>query len=223
MFVIVAGGGQVGYYLARELIAQEDEVLVVEKESRRVDIINNELGPVAFKGDACEASTQAEIGTGRADVVCAVTGDDEDNLVICELAKKRFSVGRTIARINNPANEEIFRRLGIDVTVSTTELILSVLEQEIPSEAIVPLLRLRHADVEIVEAIISATGPVVGRSLQELNLPQESTVALIIRAGTPIFPDGSTVLEAGDEVIAFTRSTHESELRELFFARHELP
>jgi trk system potassium uptake protein TrkA len=219
MFVIVAGGGQVGYFLARELIAQEHEVLVVDLDPRRVEIISNELGPVAVRGDACEARTQADIGTGRADVVCAVTGDDEDNLVICELAKKRFSVGRTIARINNPANEEIFRRLGIDVTVSTTELILSVLEQEIPSEAIVPLVRLRHADVEIVEAIISATAPVVGSSLQELNLPQESTVALVIRRGTPIFPDGTTVLEAGDEVIAFTRSTHEKELRELFFVR----
>ena len=218
MYIIVAGGGQVGYYLARELIAQDHEVLVIEKDGRRVDLISNDLGNVVYKGDACEASTQAEIGTARADVVCAVTGDDEDNLVICQLAKKRFSVGRTIARINNPKNEEIFRRLGIDVTVSTTEVILSVLEQEIPSETIVPLLRMRHADVEIVEAIIRADAPVAGRALRDLNLPQESTVALIIRKGNPIFPDGEAVLEAGDEVIAFTRSAHESEMRELFFA-----
>src|SRR5919199_4245583 len=145
MYIIVGGGGQVGYYLARELIGQEHEVLVVEKDSRRVELISNELGNVVHKGDACEASTLAEIGTARADVVCAVTGDDEDNLVICQMAKKAFNVNRTIARINNPANEEIFRRLGIDVTVSTTELILSVLEQEIPSETIVPLLRMRRA------------------------------------------------------------------------------
>jgi trk system potassium uptake protein len=219
MYIIVGGGGQVGYYLARELIAQEHEVLVVEKEPRRVELITNDLGNVVHKGDACEASTLTEIGTARADVVCAVTGDDEDNLVICQVAKNLFSVGRTIARINNPKNEEIFRRLGIEMTVSTTEVILSILEQEIPSDTIVPLLRMRHADVEIVEARVPAASPMVGSALRDLNLPQESTIALIIRGGAPIFPDGGTVLRAGDEVVAFTRSSHESELRELFFSR----
>jgi trk system potassium uptake protein TrkA len=218
MYIIVAGGGQVGYYLARELIAQEHEVLILEKEQRRVDLIASELGNVVFKGDACEASTLAEVGTGRAEVVCAVTGDDEDNLVICQVAKKRFSVPRTIARINNPKNEEIFRRLGIEMTVSTTEVILSILEQEIPTENLVPLLRLRHADVEIVEAVLPAASPILGRPLRALSLPQESTIALVIRGGQPLFPDGGTVLEAGDEVIAFTRAIHESELRDLFFA-----
>src|SRR5215212_5137546 len=116
MYVIVAGGGQVGFYLARELIAQEHEVLLIEKDAKRVELITNELGNVVYRGDACEASTLAEVGTARAQVVCAVTGDDEDNLVICQVAKKRFSVGRSIARINNPKNEEIFSRLGIDVT-----------------------------------------------------------------------------------------------------------
>src|SRR5918911_266645 len=162
MYIIVGGGGQVGYYLARELIAQDHEVLVIEKDGRRANFITNELGNVVHRGDACEASTLADVGTARADVVCAVTGDDEDNLVICQMAKKRFSVGRTIARINNPKNEEIFRKLGIDVTVSTTEVILSVIEQEIPTETIVPLLRLRHADVEVVEAILAPGAPGVG-------------------------------------------------------------
>ena len=219
MYIIVGGGGQVGYYLARELVAQEHEVLVVEKDPRRVELITNDLGNIVHKGDACEASTLTEIGTARADVVCAVTGDDEDNLVICQVAKNLFSVGRTIARINNPKNEEIFRRLGIEMTVSTTEVILSILEQEIPSDTIVPLLRMRHADVEIVEARVPAASPMVGSALRDLNLPQESTIALIIRGGAPIFPDGGTVLRAGDEVVAFTRSNHESELRELFFSR----
>ena len=219
MYIIVGGGGQVGFYLARELISQEHEVLVIEKDSKRAEFIVNELGNVVHRCDACEASTLAEVGTARADVVCAVTGDDEDNLVICQMAKKAYHVNRTIARINNPANEEIFRRLGIDVTVSTTEVILSVLEQEIPSETIVPLLRIRHADVEVVEAIITPGAPVLGRPLRDLDLPQESTIAMIIRHGSLIFPDGGTVLEPGDEVLAFTRSIHEEELRDLFFSR----
>src|SRR6266516_3760202 len=220
MYIIVAGGGKVGYYLARELIDQEHEILVIEKDQRRVDLISTELGHVVLRGDACEASTLAEVGTARANLVCAVTGDDEDNLVICQVAKKLFQVNRAIARINNPKNEEIFRRLGIDATVSATDVILSILEQEIPSEGIIPLLRMRHADVEIVEAILPDGAPVLGRPLRELNLPQESTIALVIRGREPLFPDGDTILEPGDEVVAFTRSTHEAELRELFFLRH---
>src|SRR5690348_14303864 len=105
MYIIVAGGGQVGYYLARELVGQDHEVLVIEKDGARAEFISNDLGNVVARGDACEASTLAEVGTARADVVCAVTGDDEDNLVICQVAKKRFNVSRTIARINNPKNE----------------------------------------------------------------------------------------------------------------------
>jgi len=219
VFVLVVGGGKVGYYLARELIAQEHEVLVIEQDAKRVELISGELGNVVLRGDACEASTLAEVGTGRADLVCAVTGDDEDNLVICQVAKKLFSVNRAIARINNPKNEEIFRHLGIDATVSATDVILSILEQEIPSEAIVPLLRMRHADVEMVEAVLPRGAPVLGRPLRELNLPQESNIALVIRGSQPLFPDGDTILEAGDEVLALTRSAHESELRELFFSR----
>jgi trk system potassium uptake protein TrkA len=218
VYVIVAGGGEVGFYLARELIAQEHEVLVIEKDAKRAEFIGSELGNVVHRGDACEASTLAEVGTGRADVLCAVTGDDEDNLVMAQVAKKRFQVSRTIARISNPKNEEIFRRLGIDVTVSTTEVILSILEQEIPTENVVPLLRLRHADVEIVEATVPDDVAVVGRALRDLDLPQESTIALIIRNGAPIFPEGGTVFQAGDEVIAFTRPQYEGALRDLFFS-----
>ena len=219
MYIIVGGGGQVGYYLARELVNQEHEILVIEKDPKRAEFIESELGNIVHRGDACEASTLAEVGTARADVVCAVTGDDEDNLVICQMAKKAFSVNRTIARINNPANEEIFRRLGIDVTVSTTEVILSVIEQEIPSETVVPLLRLRHADVEVVEAVVSPRAPVVGRALRELRLPSDTTIALIIRNGSLVFPDGGTVVEAGDEILALTHASNEAALRDLLFHR----
>lgn len=219
MYMIVAGGGKVGFYLARELIAQGHEVLIIEKDAERVQQIANELGNVVHKGNADEASVLDEAGTNRADVVVAVTGDDEDNLVVCQVAKKRFNVPRTIARINNPTNERIFRLLGIDASVSSTDVILSVIEQEIPSQTLVPLLRLRHADVEIVEAVLPPASPLSGLAVRDLALPPESIVAIIIRDGEPIFPVGSTELRAGDEVIALTRSTHEDELRETFFAR----
>ena len=219
MYVIVAGGGKVGFYLARELVAQGHELLVIEKSAARVEAIANDLGHVVLKGNADEATVLGEAGANRADVVCAVTGDDEDNLVICQVAKRRFNVPRTIARINNPANERIFRLLGIDATVSSTEIILSVIEQEIPSQALVPLLRLRHADVEVVDAKLPMDSPLDGKALRDLRLPAESLIAIVIRGGEPIFPGGATTLRAGDEIIALTRSTHEDELRDLFFAR----
>lgn len=218
MYMIVAGGGKVGYYLTKELIDQGHEALVIEMDARRAEQITNELGNVVMRGMADEASTLAEAGAARADVVLAVTGDDEDNLVICQVAKKRFNVPRAIARINNPKNEAIFRLLGIDATVSSTDVILGIIEQEIPKTTLVPLLRLRYADVELVEAVLTPGSPVLGRPLRELELPPESNIAVVIRNGSPIFPTGSTCLEVGDEVLALTRSAHEEELRQAFFA-----
>jgi trk system potassium uptake protein TrkA len=149
--------------------------------------------------------------------VIAVTGDDEDNLVICQVAKRRFGTRRTIARINDPRNEGIFRMLGIDATVNATQMMLSVLEQEIPQSNLVPLLRLRNTDVEVVEAVVDARSRARGRPLRDVELPPESTIAVVIRNGTAFFPNGTTVLESGDEVVALTRSTHEPRLRSLFF------
>jgi trk system potassium uptake protein TrkA len=171
------------------------------------------------RGNADEASVLADAGTNRADVVVAVTGDDEDNLVICQVAKRRFNVPRVIARINNPKNEQIFRLLGIDATVSSTDLILSVIEQEIPEQALVPLLRLRHADVEVVDITLPKDSSLEGVALRDVRLPPESLVAFVIRGGESIFPSGNTTLRAGDEILALTRPKHEEELRRLFFAQ----
>jgi trk system potassium uptake protein TrkA len=219
VYIIVAGGGKVGFYLARELIAQGHEVLLIEKSASRCEVIAAELGNVVQRGNADEASVLGDAGTNRADVVVAVTGDDEDNLVICQVAKRRFSVPRVIARINNPKNESIFRLLGIDGTVSSTDLILSVIEQEIPEQALVPLLRLRHADVEVVDITLPKDSTLDGVALRELRLPAESLIAFVIRGGESIFPTGTTTLKAGDEILALTRPKHEEELRRIFFTR----
>jgi trk system potassium uptake protein TrkA len=218
MYAIVAGGGKVGFYLARELIEQSNEVLIIENSSERVQFIANELGNVVLKGNADEASTLAEAGAERADVVLAVTGDDEDNLVICQVAKGRFGSRRTVARINDPRNESIFKMLGIDATVNATEVMLSVLSQELPQANLVPLLRLRDTDVEVVEAMLASESRAVGVPLRELELPPESTVAVVIRDRNAFFPNGTTVLQPGDEVVALTRAIHEAQLRNLFFA-----
>jgi trk system potassium uptake protein TrkA len=218
MYAIVAGGGKVGFFLARELIDQGHEVLIIENNPERAEFIANELGNVVLRGNADEASTLADAGAERADVVIAVTGDDPRNLVLLQVAKRRFGARRTIARINDPRNENLFHMLGIDATMNATQVMLSVLEQEIPQSNLVPLLRLRNTDVEVVEAIVDARSRVTGQPLNSVDLPPESTIAVVVRRGSAFFPNGSTVLEAGDEVVALTRSTHEPRLRGLFFA-----
>lgn len=218
MYAIVAGGGKVGFFLARELIDQGHEVLIIENSPERAEFIANELGNVVLRGNADEASTLAEAGAERADVVIAVTGDDPRNLVLLEVAKRRFGARRTVARINDPRNEGLFRMLGIDATVNATQVMLSVLEQEIPHANLVPLLRLRNTDVEVVEAVVDGGSPVAGRPLRDLDLPPESNIAVVIRNGSAFFPNGTTVLESGDEVVALTRGVHEPRLRSLFFS-----
>ena len=213
MYVIVAGGGKVGFYLAKELVELGHEVLVIEADPHRVGQIEAELGSVVTAGDACEARILREAGAERADLVAAVTGDDEDNLVICQVAKSAFRAGRVIARINNPKNAEIFRRLGIDDTVSATDLILSVIEQEIPEEHLKPLLRLRYAEVEVVEVVIEQTSVSAGRRLGEIQLPSPCTIPVILRDGTAIFPGPETMIQAGDGLVAFTTSQNEPALR----------
>ena len=120
MYIIVVGGGRVGYYLTKALLEEGHEVLLVEKDAAICESITDELGSVACHGDGCEAATLAEVGTDRSDMLIAVTGDDEDNLVACQVGKHRFNVPRTIARIGNPQNSILFKKLGVDVTVSGT-------------------------------------------------------------------------------------------------------
>jgi trk system potassium uptake protein TrkA len=215
MYAIVAGGGKIGYYLAKELVEQGHEVLIIEKDARRVRLIEEDLGNVVMEGDAAEASVLAESGSERADVIVAVTGDDEDNLVICQVAKKRFKAPRAVARINNPKNEQIFRMLGIDATVSSTDVILGVLEQELPPHAVVPLLRLRHADLEVLDTVLDDRSRAVGRTISQLGLPADCTIAVVIRGGLSLFPTAETRLAVGDELIVVTTTPNEARLREL--------
>ncbi len=129
MFVLVVGGGKVGYYLTKELIESGHEVVLMEKDRARAAQIVDELGSIVVAHDGCEGKYLGEAGSNRADIVAAVTGDDEDNLVICQMAKHHFDVPRTIARVNNPKNEALFRHLGVDELISPTRMILGSIEQ----------------------------------------------------------------------------------------------
>jgi trk system potassium uptake protein len=216
MYIIIGGGGDVGYYLTRNLLGRGHEVLLLEKNASRQQLLSEELGESVVRGDACEARTMEEAGAGRADVVISVTGEDEDNLVICQMAKKHFNVARTIARLNNPKHELLFQKLGIDVTVSPTKAILSLIESELPGTHFINLMTLKRAGLEIVEMTLPATSPVVGRMLSQIRLPRRCNLALIIRDKEPIFPDGETVLQVNDDVYALVTREAEEELRKTF-------
>ena len=218
MYIIIGGGGDVGYYLTRNLLNQGHEVLLLEKHATRYQTLSDELGQAVFKGDACEARTMEEAGARRADVVIAVTGEDEDNLVICQMAKKRFNVARTIARLNNPKHEELFQKLGIDVTISPTKAILSLIESELPGPRFVLLMTLKRAGLDIVEMNIPPISPVVGKKLTQINLPRRCNLVLIIRGTEPIFPTGDTELMANDDIYALVTREGEEELRTVFGA-----
>ncbi len=214
MYIVVVGGGRLGYNLLKALLNEGHEVLLLEKDARICKTITDEMGSVCYRGDGCEAATLAEVGTGRADMLVAVTGDDEDNLVACQVAKHKHNVPRTIARIRNPQNAELFKILGVDVTVSTTDLILEAIEREVPTHPLTQLMSIDEKGLVIVDVKISSESTTVGKTVKELSLPKESKLALIIPSeGSAHVPAANTVLHAGDQIIAVTSPESKDELK----------
>jgi len=215
MYIVVVGGGTVGYYLTKELLAAGHEVVMIEKDPARARNIADELGSIVVPNDGCEGRYQEEAGMGRADLVAAVTGDDEDNLVACQVAKMRFNVPRAIARVNNPKHEALFRQLAIDDTVSPTRAILAVIEHDIPIHDLLHLAELEGGEVQIVEAQLDADSPVVGQEVHELELPEGSLIAVLIRDERAIAVRADTRLLNGDKLLVITSPEREVELRSL--------
>ena len=214
MYIIIVGVGKVGYYLCRTLLAEGHEVLIIEKNDAKCERLEEELGSICLHGDGCETTILSEAGTGRADMLIAATNEDEDNLVSSQVAKYKFKVPRTIALINNPVNEKLFKKLGIDVTVSSTNLILEHIEQEVPTHHLMHLLNLEETGLEIVEVRIPPHSSAIGKRVKELTLPSGAVLALLIRKEQrPAVPTPDTVLEVEDQLLAVTKPESEEELR----------
>ena len=201
MYVLIAGAGKVGWNLARELIAKDHEVTLVEGNRRRYLIVEQELEHAVQYGDATELWILERAGIQRADMVIAVTGDDEDNMLICQVAKEKYLVDRIIARVNNPRTLQHFKLLDILPAVSATDLILRLIEHEVPKYGLVHLLDLEEEQLEIIEMEVTDDAPAAGRKVIDIDLPDGSLIISVLRDGGGIVPRGDTVIEAGDEVL----------------------
>lgn len=214
MYIVIIGGGRVGYYLSKALLEEGHEVLVIEKDASVCETVNDELGSICIRGDGCEAATLAAVGTARAGMLIAVTGEDEDNLVACQVAKHKFKVPRTIARTRNPSNEMLFKKLGIDVIVNSTNVILEQITEEVPTHPLTHVHEIRDRGLEIVEVKIPQSSASVGKAFKDIVLPPGTILMLIFRKGQkPIVPTSGTVLAADDQVVAVIDPANETELR----------
>jgi len=202
MYVIVVGGGDVGHYLAQQLLDEGHEVLVIEKDARKCEHMEEEFGDICLCGEASEIAILDKGGVSRADMVIAVTGEDEDNLAACQIAKEKFNVPRVIARINVPRNEKIFAKLGIESVVDTVYLVSEHIKAETMLFPLTRLFSIRDRGLEVVLVRVGKNSPAAGKPIKELPLPLGSVVSSVISHGEESqIPTANTVLGVGDQLI----------------------
>ncbi len=216
MYVIIAGAGKVGWNLARELIAKDREVTLIESNHDRFRVVEQELEHAVQYGDASELWVLERAGIQRADLVIAVTGDDEDNILISQVAKEKYGVQRIVARVNNPRNLTHFKMLGIQPAVSATDLILRLIEHEVPEYGLVQLLALEEEHLEIIELEVLEGSLAVGKQVQEIALPDGALVISVLRSGRGFVPKPDSVIAAGDQVLLILDPGLENQITTLF-------
>jgi trk system potassium uptake protein TrkA len=216
MYIIIVGAGKVGWNLARELLEKGREVTLIENSRDRYLTVEQELEHSVQYGDASELWVLERAGISRADMVIAVTGDDEDNMLICQVAKEKYLVDRIIARVNNPRNRQHFDLLGIKPLVSATDLILRLIEHEVPEYGLVHLLDLPEQQLEIIEILLPGDSRAAGQRVGDLQMPEGALLISVLREGTGFVPNSETVLEAGDEILAVLDPTVEEDVTARF-------
>jgi len=222
MFVLIVGGGKVGLNTARQLIQLGHEIVVVEQRSMRYEAVAKVIGDeyVVF-GDGTEIWVLEKAGLGRADMVVAVTGDDEDNIVIAQIAELKFGVPKVVARVNNPFNQATFDLLGIENTVSATTGMLNLIMHELPTHKFVHLLSLRREKLELVELEVGDNSPFANTLVQDIDLPEGVLLVAILRSGDALVARGHTEILPGDYVICLLPRGQEEELIKVFLPGEE--
>jgi trk system potassium uptake protein len=219
MYIVVIGVGKIGYFLAKRLYSGKHSISVVDKDKFTCEEIAKELEILVINGDGCDPNILEEAGVERADVLAAVTGSDEDNLIICQLAKEKFNVRRTLARVNNPDNERIFSELGVDVPVDSTKIIAKIIEEEVSFSDFVNLMSFKRGKLTIVRVDLPTDSPVINKEIKDIQLPADSVLVSIVRGEEVIVPKGNTMLKPGDDIIALTLIGNESQLLNLLLGK----
>lgn len=214
MRILVIGAGKVGWNLCRELLERGHDIHVIEQDRRRYLVVEQELEQRVSYGDATELWVLERAGIEGADMVIAVTGDDEDNLLIGQLARDRYGIDRFIARCNNPRNVQHFELLGIKPYVSATDIIMRLIEHEVPSYGLIHLLDLPEQEVEVIELLLTANSPVSGMKVADLEMPKGTLLAAVLRDRKGFVPTADTVLQVGDELLAVLEMDKEAALTE---------
>jgi trk system potassium uptake protein len=216
MYIVIVGAGKVGLNLTRELLSKGNEVTVIEGDLVRFGMVEEELEHAVHYGDGSELWVLERAGVNRADMVIAVTGDDEDNILICQVAREKYGIERVIARCNNPRNLQHFELLGVKPAVSATDLILRLIEHEVPQYGFLHLLDLPQERLEIIEIEVAAGSPAAGTPVRDLGLPDGSLAIAILRDGMGFVPGAESVVEAGDEVLVVLDSGLEDRITDRF-------
>ena len=221
MYIVIIGAGRIGFNLAQKLIQDKHAVTIIEKDKSRCEGMSQNLDAMVINGDGCEPRYLEDAEVGRADVVAAVTENDEDNLVACQLAKEVFGVRRTVARVNNPRNEHIFSELGVDVPVNATTIIAKIIEEEASFEDFINLMTFKRGKLALVRVDLPAESPIVNKYVKDITLPENSVLVSILRGENIIVPKGETVLKRGDDIIALTTIEHEQQLLNILVGKVE--
>src|SRR3954453_7255725 len=221
MYIIVIGAGKVGWNLARELIDNGNELTLIESDPHRYAVVEEELEHAVQQGDGSEVGVLDRAGIDRADMVIAVTGDDEDNILICQMAREKYGVERVIARCNNPRNLQHFELLGVKPAVSATDLILRLIEHEVPKYGPLHLLDLPQERLEIIELEVAENSPAAGQKVRDLGLPDGSLVISVLREGAGFVPTGESMVQDGDEVLLVVGVGRGGSVTEKFAGRSE--
>jgi len=215
MYVVIVGCSESGYHLSKALIAAGHEVVLIEKNLERFQLLTEELGSVALLGDGTDEVTLKRAGAARAEVAVSLTGVDATNLVISQMTKHIFKVPRTMALIKDPKNEPIFHEVGVDVVVNSTHLVLASLEEGVPGRPLVHLMNLRLPGMELVSVSIPEDSNIIGKRLSEIELPPNSFISLMIKKSGATLPTGRSVVEPEDELVAVTPAGEEQILYDI--------
>lgn len=219
MKIVVVGAGKVGYFLAKRLYLGKHAVSIVDKDKQTCEDIAKDLEVLVINGDGCDPVILEEAGVKHADVVAAVTGEDEDNIIICQLAKELFNTRRTVGRVNNPDNERVFAELGIDVPVDSTMIIGKIIEEEVSFSDFVNLMSFKRGKLAIVRVDLPVESPVINKKIKDIDLPKDAVLVSIVRGEEVILPKGNTVLKAGDDIIAMAMVGNEAQLINLLVGK----